>query len=231
MAVRARRRRSRDWRRRRRRRRTGLPLPCGRTLRRRSRAPVGGEPLERIPVHVDLRETAGDQLIAEVLSARKPDIREEASVAIARVLGRVAAEDNLLRHRQLSRTRGGLGEVADTSFGRVDADQPDPLGLAARQPDVERVSVDDVRHRAAVGERAAGDCRALGTPCSDRRQRSQGEQQTRGKFYACCGRLAPLWERGSSRRTRSAVAPGRRTRPRSRPSPRAPRPRSTSCAR
>ncbi len=126
--IRARRRRSRDRHRcRRRSGGTGLPLPRGRALCRRSRVPVGGQPLERIPVHVDLREAAGDQLIAEVLPAGEPDVGEEASVAIACVLGRVTAEDDLLRHRELACACGGLGEVADTSFGRVDPDQPDPL--------------------------------------------------------------------------------------------------------
>ena len=89
-------------------RRTGLPLPGGRALRRRPRIPVGGQTLERIAVHVDLGEAAGDQLIAEVFPARERDIRKEASVTVARVLGRVSAQDHPLRHRELARACGGL---------------------------------------------------------------------------------------------------------------------------
>ena len=123
---------------------------------------------------------------------------EEASVAVASVLGRVTAEDDLLRHRELPGTRGGL-RVADASFGRVDPDQPDPLRLATRQPDVERVSVDV---RVTVPRYVNAPVTAAGLPAlpgGDRRQRSQSEQK-RSQFYACCGRLAPLSKKHKPRR-------------------------------
>ena len=149
------------------------------SLCRRACVAIGRQPLERIAVHVDLREAAGDHLIAGVLPAGEPDVGEEAPVAIARVLAGISAEHDGLGHRQLSSTGGGPGEVTDTSLGRVDADQPDPLALAAREPHVQCVSVDDMGDGSPVGEGPGGCGRTSGIAGRDARQGGEDGQRAR----------------------------------------------------
>ena len=205
---------------------------------RRQRSPVPYSFFDtRPPSIIGLpRRSRGRRAAADV--ARRPRPVRSYAVCIAAVAS--LAKATCARHRQLARTRGGLREVADASFGSVDPDQPDPFRLAARQPDVQRVSVDDVRHRAAVGERSGG--HSQGSVHFPRRHTSAQPERAaeRGKLYACCGRLAPFSEKEKSparhaprlsRRTWPTGAQPRRRRPRSQPSPRSRRPRSSACAR
>ena len=119
---------------------------------------IRAEALERGPVDVDLREAAGDELVAEVAAAREPDVREQPPVAVARVLRPVAAEHDGLRERELSRACGCGRREAGTALGRVDPDQPHPLALAAREPHPDRVAVHHLGHDAPLCE-ASGGCR------------------------------------------------------------------------
>src|SRR5437764_416030 len=92
-------------------------------------------------------------LIAELAAAGEDYVREQAPVAVARVLRRIADELDGAALRNAAREGGGLGRVALADLWRVDADQPHLL-VAPGDLDVNGVAVHDVRHGAAQCERA-----------------------------------------------------------------------------
>ena len=83
---------------------------------------VRGEPLKgSVVVDVDLRESAGDQLVAEVLAVGQPDVGEQSPVAVTGVLGRITSQDDPLSVGE-PRRRGGRGvHVADAVLRSVDS--------------------------------------------------------------------------------------------------------------
>ena len=158
-------------------RRRGRPAarPDARAERTTSalRAPVCAELPERAVVDVDLAEAATDQLRAEVAAARKAHVGEESVVAVASGLGHVARQGHALALHEPPRSGCRLVGVTSAALGRVDADQPHALALAACETHVDRIAVNDGGHGALQREPARGTARRSG----DRRDGERGRRQ------------------------------------------------------
>jgi hypothetical protein len=130
-------------------------------LRVTLRHPVCRDALERSADDKDSSETALEQPPAHVGPSRRGEVRQQAPVPVATGLRAIADQADVLaqRHRDCLRCRS-CG-VAGAALGRVDADDADALGLAGREPDVDRVAVDDARHRAAQREVRVGRARPV----------------------------------------------------------------------